>query len=103
MPYISQRNEYDVCGGADRAVIKVFLMHAVNCCSNLRCHKITQTNTHTQMFDNISIGFHPISLNQRYDDVVMQARRMIFHDDYHCLLNALALLRAVFVCPCMSL
>lgn len=49
MLYISQRNEYDVCEGTDRVIINVFLMNAVNCCSNLgdpECS--TFAITHTQ-------------------------------------------------------
>lgn len=38
------------------------------------------------------------------NDVAMKWNgRRILHDDYHCLLNALALLHVMFVCPGMSL
>lgn len=63
----------------------VFFMNAMNCCSNLRglkCPTFTFTQTHTPMFDNISIRFQPVSFNQRYDDVVMQARWMLFYHGY---------------------
>lgn len=101
---VSQRNEYDVCEGTDRAITNVSLMHVVNCCSHLRdpkCSSFAITQTRTERFDNMSIRFHPVSFNQRYGDQVN--RWMVFYDDYHCLLNVLALLHDMFVCPCTSL
>lgn len=66
MSYISQKNDYDVCEGPDRAILNVIFMHAVNCCSNLRdpkCPTFTIRHTHTQMFDYKSITFHPVLFN----------------------------------------
>lgn len=51
------------------------------------------------MFDNMTIRFHPVSFNQSSDDVALHDRRLMFHSDYHCLLNVLV----VVCCVCVPL